>query len=101
MQHVLAVEPNSRRYIMKIRSGFSITTIEGKSVISVTDTTSIEFNGIIILNNVGLEIWNILRTDHSYEDIIEQLSSQYNVSVEVLKKDVDSFLNKISFAIEK
>ena len=45
---------------MKIRSGFSITTIEGKSVISVTDTTSIEFNGIIILNNVGLEIWNIL-----------------------------------------
>jgi len=85
---------------MKIRSGFSITTIEGKSVISVTDT-SIEFNGIIILNNVGLEIWNILRTDHSYEDIIEQLSSKYNVSVEVLKKDVDSFLNKISFAIEK
>ena len=85
---------------MRIKEGFTITTIDGRSVVSLDGTQSITFNGIIILNNVGLDIWNILKEECTYEELLDKLLQKYKVSYEVLKKDVDSFLSKISFALE-
>lgn len=85
---------------MRIKEGFIITTIDGRSVVSLDGTQSITFNGIIILNNVGLDIWNILKEECTYEELLDKLLQKYKVSYEVLKKDVDSFLSKISFALE-
>lgn len=90
-----------RSVIMKIKDGFCITTIEEKTVVSVDNNLTVSFNGIVILNNVGLDIWNTLIDGCSYDELIAMLRKKYNVAPDVLKKDVDAFLHKIAFALEE
>lgn len=86
---------------MKIKNGFFITSIEGKSVVLVDNNSDVSFNGIVILNQVGLDIWNILTEGCSFDELIDCLNQKYNVPSDILVKDVNSFLEKIEFAIEK
>lgn len=69
---------------MKIKNGFFITSIEGKSIVSVDNNSDVSFNGIVILNQVGLDIWNILMEGCTFDELIDCLNQKYNVSSDIL-----------------
>jgi len=52
----------------------------------------IDFKGIITLNELGQFIWDKLYEETSYEDLLHSILSEYDVSEESARPDLDIFL---------
>ena len=82
---------------MKISSGYLLRTIAGKNiVISVND--SLNFNGMITLNDTGVFFWNLMQNNTTKEKMLEAVLKEYDVSSEEAAKDIDEFIEKLSSA---
>ena len=77
---------------MKIKSGFIVREIAGKTVALAVGERSKEFHGMITLNETGLFIWNQLNTDTTEEKISEEIMKVYDVPEDRARADVHSFL---------
>lgn len=53
---------------------------------------SVKENEVIVLNEVGTEIWKFIQSSKKIEDIVDHLVSQFNAENKTVKKDVESFL---------
>ena len=60
---------------MKIDKNFVLREIAGEYIIIPTGRTALEFNGLITVNEVGMELWKMLQEDENAarEDIQEFL----------------------------
>lgn len=76
---------------MKIRDGY-ITRPMGDLYVVVDVTADVDFNGLITLNESALFIWELLQNEISYDDLLKALYEHYDAPVEVLKADLDSFI---------
>lgn len=76
---------------MKIRDGY-ITRPMGDLYIVVDVTADVDFNGLITLNESALYIWELLQEEISYDQLLQALCEHYDAPVEVLKKDLDIFI---------
>lgn len=47
------------------------------------------------LNQVGTDFYNLIDGKRSFDEILKILDEDYNVSIEVLKKDVEELLTKL------
>ena len=78
---------------MKIRNGFILRDVAGKTFVVATGELSKEFAGMITLNETGKFIWNLLQNDVTAEEIVNALLSEYEgADREVVEKDVDNFI---------
>jgi hypothetical protein len=59
---------------------------------------SLDFNGIINLNETGAFLFEILQNGAEKEELISKLLEEYEVTEEVAKKDIDVFLSKVKEA---
>ena len=56
------------------------------------------FNGVINLNETGAFLWKILQTGGDEQSLITALLSEYEVSEEIAKRDVQTFITKLTEA---
>ena len=80
---------------MKIKKGFVVRKVGGASVVVPVGQMSKEFHGMINLNETGEVLWNFFTSDHTADEAVAELLSIYDVSEEVVRKDVETFVNKI------
>lgn len=66
------------------------TTIEGEVLMM-----SIEQGQYFSLNQVGSRIWDLLETPIEQTALIQQLTAEYEVSAEVCREQVGSFLARL------
>lgn len=64
--------------------------IEKKAVI-----VSIKDNEVIVLNEVGTEIWKFLNNERKLDQIIEHVLSMFEADRSTVKRDVEEFLEKM------
>lgn len=83
---------------MKIREGFMLRQIADNYIIVPVGKASYEFNGMIKLNETGAFIWKCLSENISIDNLIEKMTDEYNVNVEVAKQDINSFINQLKEA---
>ena len=83
---------------MKIRDGFVVRTVAGESVVIALKEVSKEFNGVIRLNDTGRFLWDMLVTGADEEALVKALLSEYDVSEEIARADVSSFVAKLKGA---
>ena len=77
---------------MKLKYKFVVRNVAGQSVaLSVGEETT-KFNGMIKLNEVGEFIFKLLENDISFDEIINKITSEYEVSEDDAKKSVESYL---------
>jgi hypothetical protein len=50
------------------------------------------------LNEVGARIWQLLRQDHGFTELLDVLESEFDVSREQLEQDVDQLLKSLADA---
>lgn len=50
---------------------------------------------IKVLNDVGARVWDLVDGTRSIEDICATISQEYNISVEIARHDVQSFLKQL------
>ncbi len=81
---------------MKIREGFILRDVAGKTFVVATGELSAQFQGMITLNETGRFIWERLEKGAEKEDIVTALCEAYEVEdVSLVENDVDLFIEKL------
>ena len=53
------------------------------------------FNGLITVNEVGAELWKMLQSDVTFEDLTKGILEIYDVDEETAKEDIREFLDTL------
>lgn len=78
---------------MKINDNFVLRQVAGSwIVLSVADKT-VDFNGMLTLNETGLLLWRLLEKESSREALAQALTDEYEVTYEQALADVDEYLD--------
>lgn len=80
---------------MEVLKQFAIREIAGEYLLVPVGRAALDLNGMITLNDVAADIWNMIPEAKDEEDIVQKLLEQYEVSEEEVRSDVKSFLNKL------
>lgn len=80
---------------MRVDKEFVLREIAGDYIIIPTGKTVLEFNGLITVNDVGVDIWNMLQEDVTFEDLVQGILAEYDVEEEVAREDIQEFLDTL------
>lgn len=83
---------------MKIKEGYVLREVAGTWIVLPLSSKTISFKGMLTLNNSGIMLWNILEKGCSEENLTDALTSEYEVSEEQAKADVEEFIAKLAKA---
>ena len=83
---------------MKIKGEFILREIVGETILVPVGATALEYNGMIIINDTGANIWKALEQNRTKEEILYGLTETYEVSEEEAKADLDEFLDTLEKA---
>ena len=83
---------------MKINANFVLRQVAGAwIVLSVADET-VNFNGMLTLNETGILLWNLLEKGSTREALAEALTNEYDVTYSEALADVDEYIGKLQRA---
>ncbi len=80
---------------MKIKKDFILRKVADSYVVVPVGKLTLDFNGIINLNETGAFLFEILQQGADENALIEQLVAEYDVSPEKAAADIDIFLQKV------
>lgn len=82
---------------MKVKNGFVLRDVAGKTFVVATGELSKTFKGMITLNETGKFIWKLLESDIEKEAIVDAIMKEYDVQDRAMvENDVNTFINKLS-----
>lgn len=77
---------------MKIKKGFVLTEAAGSSLVVAVGDRADEFSGYVKLNSTGAFIWKLVdKKDMSIDEIAALIAEEYDIPVDVAKRDVADF----------
>ena len=77
---------------MKTKKGFMLRKVADKNVVVPIGQASVDFNGIINLNDTGAFLWSILSKGCTYDELVSSVLSEYDVNEDIAKRDIHAFL---------
>lgn len=77
---------------MKVDKEFVLREIAGDYIIIPTGKTVLDFNGLITVNEVGADLWNMLQEEVTMDDLVQGILKEYEVEEEVAREDIQEFL---------
>lgn len=69
--------------------------IAGEHILVPTGELALRRSGIFAITELGAEIWEMLQMGKDCQEIIAELLENYDVTEEVLTKDVNEFLHTL------
>jgi hypothetical protein len=83
---------------MKLNENFVLRQVAGTWVVLPLLHDTVDFNGVIRLNDSGVMLWQTLEQGGDREALVHALTSTYEVSAEQAANDVDEFLETLAKA---
>ncbi|MBQ1350110.1 MAG: PqqD family protein [Ruminococcus sp.] len=83
---------------MKIKDNFLLRKVADSYVVVPVGKLTLDFNGIITLNETGAFLFEQLQKGAEREDLIENLLKEYDVDPEKAAADIEVFLEKVKDA---
>ena len=83
---------------MKIKKGFVVREIAGKSVVIALGEASKSFHGMIELNGTARIIWDMLAKGSEKEEIVSAIVDQFEVDQDTATADIDGFISALKGA---
>lgn len=83
---------------MKIKDDFILRKVADAYVVVPVNSMTLDFNGIINLNETGAFLFEILQNGATKEELLEKMLEEYEVSQEKASSDIDIFVKKIKDA---
>ncbi len=80
---------------MKIKEGFILRNVAGSFVVVPIGEATLDFNGMMNLNETGAFLFEKMIEGISREDLIKALTDEYDVDEETAAQDVDAFIEKV------
>ncbi|MBR3962990.1 MAG: PqqD family protein [Oscillospiraceae bacterium] len=83
---------------MKINENFVLREVAGSWVVIPIGEKSVDFNGMMNLNETGVLLWRELEKGAKKEELVSALTAEYDVSAEIAAKDIDEFVETLEKA---
>lgn len=83
---------------MKIKEDFVLRKVANSYVVVPVNKLTLDFNGIINLNETGAFLFEKLQNDCEKADLLSAMLDEYEVSEEKASADIDSFIKKLEEA---
>lgn len=83
---------------MKISDKFVLRQVAGAWIVLPVAEKTIDFNGMLTLNETGLMLWKLLEKGSSREALAQALTDEYDVTFAEALADVDEYLGKLERA---
>lgn len=83
---------------MKIKNDFVLRKVADTYVVVPVNSMSLDFNGIINLNETGAFLFELLQHGSNKEDLLKRLIEEYDVSEQKASLDIDIFIEKVKEA---
>jgi len=80
---------------MKTKQGFMLRTVGQRNVVVPVGQASLEFNGMITLNETGAFIWKKLQNGCEYDELIAAILAEYDATEEEAKAGADALLTQM------
>ena len=80
---------------MKVQKEFVLREIAGDYVIIPTGKTVLTFNGLITVNEVGADLWKMLQSEVTFDDLLQGILKMYDVDEETAREDIQEFLDTL------
>ena len=80
---------------MKVQNEFVLREIAGDYVIIPTGKTVLTFNGLITVNEVGADLWKMLQSELTFDDLLKGILDTYDVDEETAREDIQEFLDTL------
>ena len=82
---------------MKIRDGFVVRDVGGKTYVVAVGELSKSFSCMITLNETGKLIWQTLENGATKEEVVDKILSVYEgADRETVEKDVALFIERLA-----
>ena len=79
---------------MKIKEDFILRKVADSYVVVPVNKQTLDFNGIINLNESGAFLFELLQNGAEREDLVNSLLEEYDVTRDRAEADIDSFIKK-------
>lgn len=80
---------------MKIKDGFAKREIAGSNIVVPVGKNSVEFNGMITLNESGAFFWDCLTKDITVDEMVKMVTDEYDVDAEKARADIEAFVKML------
>lgn len=78
---------------MKIKPEYKLREVSGMNI--VVSTASMDFQGVITVNETAKYIWRMLENGAEKEEITAALAKECNVSADEIRSDVEEFISTL------
>lgn len=78
---------------MKINENFVLREVAGSWVVIPIGEKSVDFNGMMNLNETGVLLWRELEKGAEKEDLVSAITAEYEVSEDEAASDIDAFIS--------
>lgn len=83
---------------MKIKSDYLIRNVAGSYIVVPVGEESLDFSGVITLNEVGAFLWEQLKENNDKAGLLKTLLAEYDVDENTASADIDEFIAKLKGA---
>lgn len=83
---------------MKLKNDLVLRQVADTWVVLPMSRESLNFNGMLTLNESGAMLWNLLQQTEDEASLVNAMLDEYDVPRDQLQADVDEFLKKLSDA---
>lgn len=83
---------------MKVKPGYMIREVAGYNVVVPVGDATMNFNGMINLNETGAFLWKLLEEDTDEEKLVGALLAEYDIAEDAARRDVGEFIAKMKEA---
>lgn len=80
---------------MKIKEGFLLRNVAGNNVVVPVGQATLDFNGMMSLNDTGAFIFGKMIDGISREELIQAVMDEYDIDEQLATTDVDNFIKKV------
>ncbi len=77
---------------MLLKQGFMLKKILDDYIVVPTGDNIVDFSVAVSLNETGAFLWKQLESEKTFEELVDALSCEYEVSPDDVKDDVDEFV---------
>lgn len=80
---------------MKLKEGFIKSRLGDECVVVPVGAQTVDFRGLITLNETGEFIWEQLANEKTEQELVEALLGEYDVDRQTAEKDVHAFVDTL------
>lgn len=83
---------------MKIKDDFILRKVAESYVVVPVGSMTLDFNGIINLNETGAFLFGILQEGADKKELLSKMIDEYDVTPQKAESDIDDFIQKLKDA---